>query len=280
MVEYKCNLCNKIFNRKSVYDKHNQRKRSCINININDNLKQTIAPKSTKVHINAPKKINNSSNKIIKNEILQTIIDHINNKNDIEIVKDNKKCKYCGSTFTRNSSLQRHINNSCDIKIKDDIILKKLEESNNKIIELFDKQKNLELSLVNLNDKKITIRKNNNTNNSNNNINTNSNNTINNNVNNINICGIGAEDISKLSAKVLRSMYVCDNEQLFLNSIKGINFNPDLPQNHNISYRNLRSNDCQVYDDNKWSTMDIKEDAQNNYQFFKTDNYLSLEPDF
>ena len=29
-----------------------------------------------------------------------------------------------------------------------------------------------------------------------------------------------------------------------------------------ISYKNLRSNDCYVYDDNKWITMDIKESVK------------------
>ncbi len=41
--------------------------------------------------------------------------------------------------------------------------------------------------------------------------------------------------------------------------MENLNFNPDLPQNHNISYTNLRSNYCSIFDDNKWVTMDIKE---------------------
>ena len=62
-----------------------------------------------------------------------------------------------------------------------------------------------------------------------------------------------------MAVEVVRSMYVCDNDKLFLTSVENLNFNPDLPQNHNISYTNLRSNYCSIYDDNKWVTMDIKE---------------------
>ena len=284
-MEYKCNLCNKIFNRKSVFDKHNQRKRSCIDKNTINDLNDNLAHKNTQLHILAPKINDKKNNNIINNEILQSIFNLINNKNNIKNVKDDIKCQICGSTFTRNSSLQRHMKNICDKNDNEKILLHEIKESKKIIVELLDKQKKLdnefeklkvnELSLINYNDdtidisnKKIARRKNNNltntnsNNNANNNTNSNNNNKIiNNNSNNtnINICSIGAEDISKLSAKVLRNMYVCDNEKLFLNSVEGINFNPELPQNHNISYRNLRSNDCQVYDDNKWCTMDIKE---------------------
>ena len=250
MVEYKCNLCEKIFTKKSTFNDHQLRKRPCIykkQINITKPINdQLVIPGESQV---IPK---NLDEKFGKNSILQSIINIINNKDDNKINNINKeefKCKNCDMVFTLKTNLYRHMRKICN---------KKKEDTNNlileKINEIINRQDKLEMVLVNQNDdtsdvsnKKIVVRKNN-INNSNNTINTNSNNTntIN---NNINICGIGAEDITKLSAKVLRSMYVCDNNELFLKSVEGINFNPDLPQNHNISYKNLRSNDCQVYDE-------------------------------
>jgi len=43
-----------------------------------------------------------------------------------------------------------------------------------------------------------------------------------------------------------------------LRSVSEVNYNPDIPENHNIYYNNLRSNDCFVYDDDKWMSMDVK----------------------
>jgi len=262
MVEYKCNLCNKIFNKKSTFIDHQLRKRPCnknIIINNHDIIsdRSLITNKSLVISDGLDINLYNDKNS-------QTIKDvnynNINKKINIITKSEDLRCKKCNVVFTIKTNLYRHMRKTCYKKDdKNNIILQKIDE-------IINRQNKLELSLV----KNNTLDDNNNNNNNNNKVNkkkyienTNSNNIINNNsnniINNINICSLGSEDISKLSSKVLRSMYVCDNDKLFLNSIEGINFNPDLPQNHNISYRNLRSNDCLVYDDNKWSTMDIKE---------------------
>ena len=259
MVEYFCNLCDKIFYRKSIYDKHKLKKIPCNKYIINPFLSENNPEKSPKI----PK--NTSKN---DNDLLDISSNMASNN-----IKENKNiCEYCNKNFTLKCHLTRHIKFNCkvykNVKEKEynnnilEELLKKQTETNEilkiyetKFKELDNKLKKYNNDNIISNKKKVNKKKYVENTNSNNIINNNSNNII----NNINICSLGSEDISKLSSKVLRSMYVCDNDKLFLNSIEGINFNPDLPQNHNISYRNLRSNDCQVYDDNKWSTMDIKE---------------------
>ena len=260
MVEYKCNLCDRIFNRKSTYDDHKLRKTLC-NKNISN-------PKITIKTQNIAQKNNIINDNIASNNI------------DID-TNNNFQCELCKNIFSNKSHLTRHIRNNCKekrIKQKEnnilEEILKKQNEYNEALMikqneyilkmqkEYDDKilkmQKDYEIKLNTIvKSKKIAVKKNNINNNIDNSVINNG--VINNNTNNINICALGFEDISKLSAKVLRSIYISDNDELFLNSIQGINFNPDLPQNHNISYSNLRSNNCQVYEDNIWKSMDIKE---------------------
>ena len=36
-----------------------------------------------------------------------------------------------------------------------------------------------------------------------------------------------------------------------------INFNPDYPENHNICYKNMRSNDVDIFDDDRWQVKDL-----------------------
>ena len=90
------------------------------------------------------------------------------------------------------------------------------------------------------------------------NSNINSNNVSNNTIN-LNINGIGYEKLDKLNNKSIRNIQISDPDKLIFNSIKEINFNPNIPENHNICYTNLRSNNCSVYEDDNWITMDIKE---------------------
>jgi transposase-like protein len=135
MVEYKCNLCNKIFNKKSTFIDHQLRKRPCNNKNIivNQNIISD--------HIVIPNKSlviskfldENIDNNINKNNILQSIINIINNNKDVKNKIKNKdevfKCKNCDIKFTLKTNLYRHMRNSCN---------KKKEDSNNLILEKID----------------------------------------------------------------------------------------------------------------------------------------------
>jgi hypothetical protein len=90
------------------------------------------------------------------------------------------------------------------------------------------------------NNKTIKTKTNNNTTN---NIN-NTNNTINN--INVNLVPFGMENLDDLTLEektnILNSGFLCS-----VVCTKKINCNPRLPQYHNISFTNLRSNDAKIY---------------------------------
>jgi hypothetical protein len=96
IVEYKCNICMKIYNKKSNYMRHVSRQKSCINVESN----------SEENNIN----IKNIPSKRISEE------NNINIKNIPSKRISEEKCQYCHSMFTRKDTLQRHINNRCKIK--------------------------------------------------------------------------------------------------------------------------------------------------------------------
>jgi hypothetical protein len=100
---------------------------------------------------------------------------------------------------------------------------------------------------------------NNNTTNNNTTNNNSNNSTINNNTINLNLVPFGMENLDDLTLEEKKSIV---NSGLYCSVVctKKINCNPRLPQYHNISYTNLRSNDAKIYDKDKtWKTID-KED--------------------
>ena len=184
----------------------------------------------------------------------------ISNENNIIIYK----CEKCNKEFNHKTSYLYHINkiNSCNTVNFE-------EKCNSLEIELFNLKKDLELltnknkeletenktlnNLVNKcfeNNKTIKTKTNNNTTN-------NINNTINN--INVNLVPFGMENIDDLTPEekkiILNSGMFCS-----VMCAKKLNCNPRLPQYHNISFTNLRSNDAKIYDKDKtWRTVD-KED--------------------
>jgi len=184
----------------------------------------------------------------------------ITNENNIIIYK----CEKCNKDFNYKTSYLYHINkiNSCytvnfeekcnSLEIELINLKKDLELLTNKNIILESENKTLN-NLVNKcfeNNKTIKTKTNNNTTN-------NINNTINN--INVNLVPFGMENIDDLTPEekkiILNSGMFCS-----VMCAKKINCNPRLPQYHNISFTNLRSNDAKIYDKDKtWRTVD-KED--------------------
>ena len=110
MVEYICNDCNKTYHNKYDYNRHLNRKNPCKS---DQNNNHQIAPKITKLHHIAP------------------ICEIKNVQNNHNII--NKQCQYCNKIFTRISSLDRHINDRCKVKkrddnFKEDLLQKLIEE--------------------------------------------------------------------------------------------------------------------------------------------------------
>ena len=184
----------------------------------------------------------------------------ISNESNIIIYK----CEKCNKDFNYKTSYLYHINkiNSCytvnfeekcnSLEIELINLKKDLELLTNRNKELESENKTLN-NLVNKcfeNNKTIKTKTNNNTTN-------NINNTINN--INVNLVPFGMENIDDLTPEekkiILNSGMFCS-----VMCAKKLNCNPRLPQYHNISFTNLRSNDAKIYDKDKtWKTVD-KED--------------------
>jgi len=168
MVEFKCEKCNKNFNKKSTYINHTtHKKNSCMPKNINDiNIEITNNPSNNSS--------NNSSNNPSNNLLNQ----------NINIEEKKYVCHFCFKEYTRQDNLKRHISNKrCEILklqiqqkenifinlVKEDELnksannkLNKLEEISN--IKLDNKQivKNLKVSklIKELTEMKIELGKN------------------------------------------------------------------------------------------------------------------------
>ena len=124
MVNYKCNICGKIFNRKSNWEYHEKNKKKPCKPNNNDNIK--IAPK---LHQTAP----NCTEEFETNIICKS------KKNQDTTLIYNKlyiNCNYCGLIFSRKSALTRHLKDRCNVKkLEED----KKEKIFNKLLEREEK---------------------------------------------------------------------------------------------------------------------------------------------
>jgi hypothetical protein len=117
MKEYKCENCKKIFDRKSNYMNHLNRKNACDSLVIADKIMEKV--KNNDI-IESNNKLKNIIN--IDNEYIQKCLDEC-------------KCAYCGHTYTRKSNVVNHIKFYCkkvkEIEKEGDLIfenLKRIEE--------------------------------------------------------------------------------------------------------------------------------------------------------
>jgi hypothetical protein len=247
MVEHTCNRCGKTFNKKSSYIDHTEHKKKPCKAQQQNNIKVTpIPPNEQKIPANL------SSN----------------------------MCKYCNRLFTRNDSLKKHLTNRCKVKKLQDEekenIFKELlnkEEINNNfkamlleqnklIMDKLEKLKKQNEEYKNHNKElekqiKQIIKKNVTKNNCNNN-------TQNIQINNINIVDHGKEDFEKINYKVFTEAMLKTGPLLFEKLTKGIHFNPDYPENHNIYISDINREKVMIYNNKRW----ILENYDNLYPNF------------
>ena len=220
MVLYICNKCNKNFTRKQSYEIHINRKKTCITEN---NINKIINLEDKTKNLEDKTKNLEEDNNKLEDSNRQLEVDNA------KLEKDNIQLK--------DKNRQLEVDN---IQLKDRI--KELESENKTLNNLVNKCFE--------NNKTIKTKTNNNTTN-------NINNTINN--INVNLVPFGMENIDDLTTEekkiILNSGMFCS-----VMCAKKLNCNPRLPQYHNISFTNLRSNDAKIYDKDKtWKTVD-KED--------------------
>ena len=210
---YKCNKCNKEFNRKSNYTSHINRKFLC-----NKNS------------------ITNTDNLVIEN----IITNDSNSVNESSVTdKQMYKCEICHIEFNKKSNYTSHINKK---KKCDNEIVSELKNYKNEYFNLLIKYEELQNKFIDLNKNNII----NNTTNNNNIINNNTNNII-----NITLTNFGNEKYTKLTneeqIRILKS-----NKQCIANLIKFLHINDRLPEYKNICIKNLRGKGGYLYEGNKW----------------------------
>ena len=232
MVEYKCDKCNKMFNKCSNYKKHINRKFPCKSNEDQIMQKQCKTIQNTKFCMQKQcKTILNINNSIL--------------------------CTYCNKIFKHKNNLYKHLKERCKVKKTNeedkqqifDKLLKKMEqiEEENKII--MNENKELKQKIANIGCNKKNIIKNNN--NSNNNININ---------NKIQIIAYGnnKEDINKLDQDTILNIL----SKGFFSTVELTNqlhFNPNLPEYHNIYIPNITSIYTMVKDNDDWKLIFTKE---------------------
>jgi hypothetical protein len=244
MVLYKCNSCNKQFNRKSSYTQHLKRKNPCKKVELLNDSKLT--PNDSKLTPNDSKLTPNDS-KLTPND------SYINTEKEY-------KCNYCNKVFSKNSNIYRHIKVSCKVKKLDDINKETIYQ------QLLNEHLNLKNEFVEIKNKLLkgsTI--NNNSNNSNNNIN-------NGTINNIQIIAHGKEDLSKIKEDVVLQLVKRGWRSVPMFT-EYLHCNDKFPEQKNIYINDINRKYCMVYNGNEWllkdKTVTIDELYQTKYDFLE-----------
>jgi len=241
MVEYICEKCDKVFNRKFNYEVHLNKKIDC---------------SKNKKDVNNLV-LNNSSippTIITKPTIIPPITSISSTVNNID-ENNHNKCIKCNKKFTRSDNYNRHILYRC--KFIDETIKK----DDNSIIDLLHKMEEryetkIEELKNTINELKATssssvTNNNNNNNNSNNTTNTNSHNT-NNITNNIKIIAFGFENPSEvLMDKEIQYIIGSHKNTMIQRSIQSTHFNSRLPQFHNVYIPDKKMQHAIIHNGNK-----------------------------
>uniref|UniRef100_A0A6C0DAL4 C2H2-type domain-containing protein n=1 Tax=viral metagenome TaxID=1070528 RepID=A0A6C0DAL4_9ZZZZ len=190
-MEYKCNICNKIYKSYQSLWNHNNKFHN--NTNLNGN----------------------------------TFVTHGNTNTPSEL-----KCKYCNKIFNNRQNKWKHETKVCKNKLN-----------------LIEENSILKNEIETLKNNKIVLSNSNNLNNSNNTNNNINNGTINNN-NTIIINKVGEESLNKLTYENIKDIFRQQKNCLH-HAIKYVNFNENIPENHNFYNSSLEGKYVNVFNVDK-----------------------------
>ena len=272
---YKCNLCNKEFNKKNHLDNHlYKKKKSCVlfpqkappNPAKTRQNTDKLPPKSAKTPPISAKTPPNPTKTLINTQEMIDLLfkEPINDNNNKHCII----CIYCEKIFTRSDSLKKHQSNRCKSKTNHDD-LEKLKEKMDMILENYEnlkkdyqdliKNKEIKTNLheeKNINEGRTIF---NNTNNGNNNNNNNNNNINNGIINTVNIVQFGEEDISKLNLpEAVKQYLISTGGNIASNMLKYINLNEKYPENHNICITDISRELVKIHNGKKFITKKFK----------------------
>jgi hypothetical protein len=231
MVLYECLKCNKEFDRKSNYNNHLNKKKSC----------------------NSP---DNNNNNELNGNIINDISDVISHFTTIKNDVNENTCMYCETVFTRNNNLIRHLNGRCKFKKNFD----ELEMLKEKLDSVINSNDYLAKQIENLRKeneefKNTTVYNTKNTKIINNIKNTNqiNNGVILNNNLNIQLVQFGNEDIDNMDSNEALNVYVrSTGGNILSNVLKYVHLNEKYPQNHNICITDLSRELVKIFNGKKF----------------------------
>ena len=283
MKDYECKKCGKIFDRKSNYYRHNNKKIQC-NILFNNNNTNNVDDMNNIDNID---NIDNTDN--IDNIDNVDNVDNVDNIDNIDNDIDNKfvatncintktmkdhlamcKCIYCGKQYSKKGNVIYHIKNNC----------KKVKEIENEKMNIFLKLKEIEIKrerdvLLEETGKKTDLKKRikilecelKKTQNIliQNNSNSNSNNLVNNMQQNITLVGYQNENLEKIEKDEILAV-MKKGFQATVELTRAIHFNSNHPEFHNIFIPKINEKYGMVFTSSKWKITDKNELVNDIYE--------------
>lgn len=263
--KYYCSSCNRSFANKSNLNKHNRRFHPSTE-RTNSRTKfiehsELDADNQTNKNCRDLTMHKKSSFQVLTNSCTKkTTFDTFSALNNTINEKSTITCNYCHKTFTRNSSLNRHIDNVCKVKKQIDQekheiftnLVKQLERQNQQMEKQNKEIKQLKKEISSFKGGKQV---NNNCHYTTNNTNTTNNTQIN---NNIKLVAFGQEDLSSIQPDISKTI-LKKGFQSVPSLTKYIHFNKNKPENHNIYIPNMRDKHAMVFTGSNWGLTGKKE---------------------
>ena len=230
MVEHSCPNCGEIFNKKSTFVNHLNRKKPCVKITPKNHQK---TPKN---HQKTPQCF----------EIKESIKEVKEVKEEIDEKENNFECEYCEKQFSRKFCLDRHLNGRCKKKPEENN--NKIETNNDKLDLILKQNEELKNEIEKL---KTKIKK---TKKTTNNININQQNI------NVNIINFNDLDYDVMDKKLFIQPIMNTRLQgkfIILQMIENVYINESHPEYQNIMVTDKNRGYVKIYNNGRWKTDNI-----------------------